>query len=958
MKKWISYIVTLLICLNFFGTTCSLSYYNENKVEPQSAAMTADQEVRSTKRVMKYLAVFIEFSDNQNTKHIDDAQCIQNVEKIFNSEFFDMNTTNGVLKVPSVKKYYEMQSYNKLSITTEIFPKVNGVVASYVDANPIGYYLRYNEKDNPIGYKDSTEQSQREEQLINNAVTAIAKQVEDAGITSKEVDTDNNGIIDAISFFIEAQSGCGSISWGDLLWSHMSSNKNITQPILGKQVKPYNLIYVNDYEKEASEFSLYRGGYGTIIHEFGHTLGYMDLYRHNAPTNRPVGFFDIMGNTIGSNPQNFLTYFISEHNTQNNWHSPLKVVNQTSNNVTLYKPEFQDENEMRAIKIQPYIGSQEYFIVEYHEKQNTYSDYCVDESGIIVYRVNDTYKNSGNVSGGDHGERDNIFVFRPNENTLGEGKGELKKATLNMKRTTLGKEIDLDNTAFDNQTIYYSDGSNSGIIIDVVSQTDKSVTFNITFPKVEGEGTKEKPYLIYDINTFLYVMKNETKDKYYKLMNDLDFANISDYPKINFRGNLNGNNKTLKNISTVGTGVFYNIGDYNVSAVIENLNVENITINPEKGNYLGGFACTVEDSTLKNIHLKSGYVKNVPSLNDIASTGGFAGNVNNKTIIDNCSSAIDVSSERNAGGFIGINMNATIKNSYASGNVSGKVNVGSFIGLQCISDAKYQEPQNVYFDYSKTKMSKAVGGYYSALHNLAALPAGELGKGIVGISVPEQITINNTSEANYTITTTPNTKLSFSIRSSDPTVAKYVDNKIEALKNGTAQIYVDLTVGTQVMRMQTKVNITNTTSISETEVLKHFGLVKKNEYVVGFKLGSSVANVKKSLSSYPNVKLSSFKNASGSEISSGTVATNMKFTLVFNQKQYHYTVVVKGDVNGDGLVYATDYVKIKNHIMGKKKLEGAYLKAADINNDNNIYATDYVRIKNYIMGKGSIEQKF
>ena len=146
-------------------------------------------------------------------------------------------------------------------------------------------------------------------------------------------------------------------------------------------------------------FSLNRGTYGTIIHEFGHTLGYKDLYRHSAPNNKPVGFYDIMGNVIGSNPQNLLTYFISEYNEQTNWHKPLPVVTETSNNITLYKPEFKDENEMRAIKIQPYVGSKEYFIVEYHEKQNTYESYCADESGIIIYRVNDNYKYTGNVSG-------------------------------------------------------------------------------------------------------------------------------------------------------------------------------------------------------------------------------------------------------------------------------------------------------------------------------------------------------------------------------------------------------------------------------------------------------------------------------------------------------------------------------------------------------------------------------
>ena len=82
----------------------------------------------------------------------------------------------------------------------------------------------------------------------------------------------------------------------------------------------------------------------------------------------------------------------------------------------------------------------------------------------------------------------------------------------------------------------------------------------------------------------------------------------------------------------------------------------------------------------------------------------------------------------------------------------------------------------------------------------------------------------------------------------------------------------------------------------------------------------------------------------------------MKFTIELDKVEYTYTVVIKGDVNGDGLIYATDYVKVKNHIMGKSNLTDAYLKAADINNDGNIYATDYVQIKNHIMGKTPIKQ--
>lgn len=315
--------------------------------------------------------------------------------------------------------------------------------------------------------------------------------------------------------------------------------------------------------------------------------------------------------------------------------------------------------------------------------------------------------------GENNGANDHIFIFRPNETALGKGDGDLTKATLNTKRPILGKEIEIGNNDFDNMSIYYSNGSNSGIVIEVTSETDKSVTFNVSFPSFQGEGTENSPYLIYDVDTFLYFMTRETENKYYKLMNDLDFAGVKNYPKISFKGNLDGNNKNIKNVYAAGTGIFDNVGNFNSCTVIQNLNAQNINITPQGENHLGGLACTSDNVILRNIHLNSGSVKNNKGvMNSYISVGGFIGSANNRTIIDNCSTSLDVTSEKNVGGFIGINSNATIKNSYANGKISGDSNVGGFIGVQSISDTTYKIPENVYFDYSKTKISNAVRWIY------------------------------------------------------------------------------------------------------------------------------------------------------------------------------------------------------------------------------------------------------
>lgn len=100
-------------------------------------------------------------------------------------------------------------------------------------------------------------------------------------------------------------------------------------------------------------------------------------------------------------------------------------------------------------------------------------------------------------------------------------------------------------------------------------------------------------------------------------------------------------------------------------------------------------------------------------------------------------------------------------------------------------------------------------------------------------------------------------------------------------------------------------------------------------------------------------------DASGNEIT-GNVGTGSLVQIydVNGSLNYTYTVIIYGDTNGDGNIWATDYARIKNYIMGNKQLlTGPYSLAADVNGDGNIYATDYTAIKNYIMKGTKINQR-
>ena len=66
------------------------------------------------------------------------------------------------------------------------------------------------------------------------------------------------------------------------------------------------------------------------------------------------------------------------------------------------------------------------------------------------------------------------------------------------------------------------------------------------------------------------------------------------------------------------------------------------------------------------------------------------------------------------------------------------------------------------------------------------------------------------------------------------------------------------------------------------------------------------------------------------------------------------TIIVYGDVNGDGRLNGTDYLLLKSHFLKDTQLTGVYLTAADCNLDGSIDSTDYLRIKSHFLGEINI----
>ena len=75
----------------------------------------------------------------------------------------------------------------------------------------------------------------------------------------------------------------------------------------------------------------------------------------------------------------------------------------------------------------------------------------------------------------------------------------------------------------------------------------------------------------------------------------------------------------------------------------------------------------------------------------------------------------------------------------------------------------------------------------------------------------------------------------------------------------------------------------------------------------------------------------------------------LKFTK--DEERKEFTIVISGDVNGDGKADFKDILQINRHRLGKQALTGAFLKAGDVNNDGKADFKDILKVNKFRLGK-------
>ena len=340
----------------------------------------------------------------------------------------------------SLATYIDAVSEGKLKIKN-VFPQYNGAkIVPITMEHSVDYYDSY----------------EGEARFLEEAVSKAGKLIS----PSEKVDQDGDQVVDNLLILVHHRENSSRDS---VFYPHKADSPGGLS-LSGKYVGPYVLINTgnlwNTVEKQ-----------GLVCHEFFHTLGLPDLYRNQnsaGTINYPVESWDIMARS-----SMYLQYPLSWQRKQLGW-IDLPEQNK-SGTYKLYAPGTEGKDYSFVIKSP--MSDTEFFVVEYRKKGESISeelDVKIPGSGLIIYRVDTTKEEVGNIAGDDY-----LYVFRP-ENRDNVSESFLSK---NSGRTSFGTS-DWSKGVKDN-AITYSDGSNSGIVIDQVGEAADSITFRMTIPDYE-----------------------------------------------------------------------------------------------------------------------------------------------------------------------------------------------------------------------------------------------------------------------------------------------------------------------------------------------------------------------------------------------------------------------------------------------------------------------------------------
>ena len=139
-------------------------------------------------------------------------------------------------------------------------------------------------------------------------------------------------------------------------------------------------------------------------------------------------------------------------------------------------------------------------------------------------------------------------------------------------------------------------------------------------------------------------------------------------------------------------------------------------------------------------------------------------------------------------------------------------------------------------------------------------------------------------------------------------------------------------------------------------ILDNIGIKYNDKYIHGIKEETSIQSLIDNVSNVNSYASATIKDKDGNNKTSGIFKTGDTVTISNSKEEITLTILIYGDITGDGIIDKLDYLAVLRHYYGYISLEGVYKEAADAKKDGTIDKLDYLAILRDYYGYASIEQ--
>ena len=309
-------------------------------------------------------------------------------------------------------------------------------------------------------------------QMIAEVITALNNGTIPLDTSQIKLDNLNKGILDNLTIIVQGDNINGQAH-------SYRAQFGGTETFKGLRVSEYNALFSKALVTDDGSVGVSQQQ-GVIAHEFLHTLDFPDLYRSDG-SGTPVGMWDIMGGV-----SSFLQYPLGYLRARQGWISSTEIT--ASGTYTLTAVSEQGDNKLFTIRTPMPEADSEIICLEYRKRNTDINGFerSIYSSGLLMYRVNTSIADGKNYGGENY-----IYVYRPGvtdpesaaDASPSGANNYVSKAALDVSagETEYGS-TDLSKP-FSDDTLYYSDGKNSGVRISglKLSADGNSITFKVDF---------------------------------------------------------------------------------------------------------------------------------------------------------------------------------------------------------------------------------------------------------------------------------------------------------------------------------------------------------------------------------------------------------------------------------------------------------------------------------------------